>query len=248
MSETSESEAAKGLDGLIRQYKEFAFRGMRQVPYGAVPSWINYADGRIAEALAEKRSVMQSLKDSYALSVLGILFAMAAFWYFSLAFGGMLASMAVLFVFLGSLLAPNILLVIGALIAAIVAVLIAPAVLSLINAAVYHVVAKILGGSGDFSDTFRVQVASGGAQLVLMIPMYCLYAIFIGLFLSPIAYIVSFYSIYLQYLGIKHVHNLSPKRAIAATLLPIASWYALCAVLYFGFYAIMVGMSLLEGG
>jgi hypothetical protein len=68
------------------------------------------------------------------------------------------------------------------------------------------------------------------------------YAVIIGFILGPLAYAIIFYTIYLQYRGMRHVHGMAPKDAALATIgafiLEIGIYVGLYAAFYIGIFAL----------
>jgi hypothetical protein len=136
------------------------------------------------------------------------------------------AILGVLFFFLGGMSALS-----GALTAltsgiALMAVLalllaflaVAPALFSLAWAAVFHIILKALGARGSYSDTLNVLVLYSAAHFALSIPIFIAYALIVGFFLGPLAYVIVFYTAYLLYRGMKHVHGMEPRNAAIGTV------------------------------
>jgi hypothetical protein len=242
MSQITDSEGYKSLAELAGKYKKFAFDKISLVPYGSVPAWIAFSDGRVEDALKEKRSIRQSLKDTYVLYVLGLLFSILAFWYIAAIFGVMMLGLGTLVAALG--LITNPVLTAGVVLAVLLVALIYPTVFLLLRGAYYHIIMKVFGGKGSYSETVSVLVLTSGAHIVLMVPLYIAYAIIIGFFLGPLTYAVIIYCIYLQYRGMKHAHGMTSKNAKIATIGAILLEIGLYAGIYFAFYIGMMAISL----
>lgn len=212
----SDSELYKNLNELFGKYKEFAFKGISQIPYSAVPVWKDFTDGKVEEALKEDKGIWDNIKDYYVITIISTIASIIAFWYITFLVGGMfLAAMGFLVLF-AAMLDPVI--TIAVAVAVLILLLISPAILLLLQTLLVHVLAKIAGGIGKYRQTLSVSVLTSGAGLILMIPMYLAYALIIGLFISPLSYAITIFMLYLQYKGIKHVHKLSPKRAAAVVI------------------------------
>ncbi|MCI0503549.1 YIP1 family protein [Candidatus Micrarchaeota archaeon] len=237
MGGIKDSEAYKGLQDLFGKYKKFSFDGISQIPYGSVPAWIAFSDGRVEEALKEKRGLWQSVRDSYTLGLLGIVLSLVAFWYFALIFGGILLSIGALVGIWGLMM--DAALTIGIIAALILVMLIGPGVFLLARGAFYHLIMKLFRGKGSYADTVSVIVFTTAANLVLMIPLYIAYALVVGFILGPLAYVVIIYCIYLQYRGMMHAHAMSSKDAAVATVAAIVLEFGAYAALYL---AVSVGM------
>lgn len=216
----ADSEMYKNLEGLFRKYKDFAFRIISNIPYGAVPAWKAFADGKVEEALKEDRGVLQSLKDFYVITVLKCIGSIIGFWYLFAIIGALFGGIVMILVTLAAAIDPVLTIEIIAAIA--VLMLLAPAIMLLLQGLLVHALSKIAGGAGSFRQTLSVIVTGAGAGLILMVPMYAAYALIVGFFISPLAYAVYIFILYLQYKGIMHVHKLSPKRAAAVVLGSIA--------------------------
>jgi len=242
MGEIKDSEAYSGLHDLFLKYKKFSFDVLAKVPYSQVPAWIAFSDGRVEEALKEKRGVVESLKDAYALSILGILASLVAFWYMWLFVGAVMLFLLGILGFVGMLLNP--LWTIAAIAALIIGALIWPGAVNLARAAFYHIVMKLFGGKGSYSDTLRVMVLSSAGHLALMIPIFAAYAVIVGFILGPLAYVITIYVLYLQYRGMKHVHGMEPKNAAIATIVALVLEIGAYMTIYFASYVAMMLLSM----
>ncbi|MFH0884677.1 MAG: YIP1 family protein [Candidatus Micrarchaeota archaeon] len=244
MSQITDSEGYKSLLVLFGQYKKFAFDKISLIPYSSVPVWIAFSDGKVEEALKEKRGIRQSLKDTYALYVLGLFFSILAFWYIALFLGGIMLSAGALVTALGLLLNP--VLTLAVIAGILVAALLLPGIFLLLRGAYYHIVMKVFGGKGSYSETVSVLVLTSGAHLVLMVPLYIAYAIIIGFILGPLAYAVIIYSLYLEYRGMKLVHGMTSKNAAIATAGAVLLEIGIYVGLYFAFYIGIMAFSLMH--
>jgi len=244
MSQITESEGYRSLAELAGKYKKFAFDKISLIPYGSVPAWIAFSDGRVEEALKERRSIRQSLKDTYALYIIGLFFSILAFWYIALLLGAMMLSLGALVAALGLLTNP--VLTLAAVAGILLAVLVLPGLFMLLRGAYYHIIMKVLGGKGSYSDTVSVLVLSSGANLVLMVPLYIAYAIIIGFILGPLAYAVIIYALYLQYRGMKQAHDMTSKNAAIATIGGNLLEIGLYAGTYFAVYIGMMALTLMH--
>lgn len=102
----------------------------------------------------------------------------------------------------------------------------------IIASAVYFIIAKLLGGSGSFTNqTFAFSLIVGASSLVLL-PFHMLFAIpFVGLLMFPISFALAIYVFYLYYKIIRNIHGLSNGKAIAVLAIPIAIAILLVVVL-----------------
>gem|GEM_PF-6758599 len=65
---------------LFRKYKEFAFNLIMRVPYGSVPAWIKFGDGRVEEAFEKERGIKRNIVDTYVITVLNCLLYLIEMW------------------------------------------------------------------------------------------------------------------------------------------------------------------------
>jgi hypothetical protein len=242
MGEIKDSEAYSGLHELFLKYKKFSFDVLAKVPYSQVPAWIAFSDGRVEEALKEKRGIAESIKDAYALTALGIIASLIGFWYMWLFFGAIMLFLLGILGFVGILASP--LWTIAVFAALIICILVWPGAVNLARAAFYHIVMKLFGGKGSYSDTLRVMVLSTAAHLALMIPIFAAYAVIVGFILGPLAYVITIYALYLQYRGMKHVHGMEPKYAAIATIVALVLEIGAYMTIYFASYLAMMLLSM----
>lgn len=239
MSNITESEGYTGLAELFGKYKKFAFDKISLVPYGSIPSWIAFADDRVEDALREKRGVWQNVKDFYAIFILGKVFALIAFWHVFLLLGGLLITAIAFLGAFGLLLNPALTIAVAAGLLALI--ILYPGVSLLLRSVYFHIIMKLLGAKGSFSDTMSVIVMMSGSAIVLMVPMCIAYAIIVGFLFSPLTSAISIYSAYLMYKGMLHVHSMAPKNAAIAVvggiLLEIGIMFAIYLAVYAGLMA-----------
>jgi len=109
----------------------------------------------------------------------------------------------------------------------LVGVIIGGIIALLIISAILHIFIKILGGSGDYTDTARAfSLAMTPAAVIAWIPL-------IGLFAGIWAFV-------LMVMGVSAYHQLSTVRAVIAILLPVVLLIILAA-LAFMFFMIVPG-------
>jgi len=214
------SEMARSLDNLARQYKKFCFDTISRLPYPRVKQWIAFSDLRMEDAFREERSVRGSITDYYTVSLLSLVVSIVAFWPL-FAYLGFIGTLFGSLALAGTMHAGGIavLLPVLALIAAIS--LIAPAISITVYSAGMYAAARLLGGNGSFRRTMNAVVMGSASKIILMIPLYALYAILIGYVLQPVALVIGIYVLYLLYRALRHVHGLSMKRGIAALVLGV---------------------------
>ncbi|GEM_PF-5367717 len=94
-------------------------------------------------------------------------------------------------------------------------------------AGIQHLSFLIFGGKGKFVDTFHLMVYGSVPSLLAGFPLNALSLIFQGnvlatIIISVVMYIFVIYSLCLEIIGGKILHNLSTGRSIFAILLPLA--------------------------
>ena len=227
------SEAYSDVGNIIDKYKNFCFGIISKVGYGRVPAWIAFTEGKMEEAFKERRTLTQSIKDYYVLTVLNWLLTLIGFWYLVLIYGGLFAIMVPILAIASPLIA-------AAVIIGVIAVLIfAPLVFFLLTGALFHILARFFGGKGSYSDTLSVVVMHSAASLILMIPIHLAYATVIGMLISPLSYLVMFYGIYLFYKGMRHVHGMSSRDAAVAIIAGYVIEIGLGIAIGLAFYLLM---------
>jgi hypothetical protein len=256
MTDASKSEAAKDLTDLFRKYKDFAFKCISQVPYGPVKGWISFADGDIGKPLDEDRGILRNLKEYYVISVLSLLAGLMAFWYIALPLIAVMGSAIAMLTVFGFALdgGTTLMSVLGIalviILAIVAAFLILPAAFLLARGALFHILTKLAGGTGSYSRTLSILVLGSGATLALMVPMYLAYAFIFGWFISPLAYAVTLYVIYLEYRGFRHAHGLSAKRAAAVVIGGFIIQSAVMIMIAVGFqiFNVLIRILAMKGG
>lgn len=99
----------------------------------------------------------------------------------------------------------------------------------------YWILAKALGGKATYArQTYVLSYLSGGFQLVGVALMFISWIPCVGSLVS-MAYLV--YYLYMQYMMIKNVHEMSSARAAAVVLIPIVITLIIVAALYFFYFA-----------
>jgi hypothetical protein len=235
MSGFKDSEAYAGLLELAGKYKKFAFDIFQKVPYHRVGVWIAFAEGRVEDALKDRRSVAQNIKDTYVLTVLSYIASFVSAWYMWALIGALLLLLGGVIGIAGLMTNPVMTIAVAA--ALILFLIISPAIAAIAHAVFYHIVMKVFGAKGSFSDTLTVLVLASGAHIALAIPIYIANALIVGLLISPLAYVVIAYVIYLTYRGMKHVHGMEAKNAAIATVFAYLGLTAALVALYISAYA-----------
>ena len=112
-----------------------------------------------------------------------------------------------------------------------------------IDSGVFFILAKILGGKGNYMEqTLGIALICGG-MMIVSAPFLVLAAIpVIGMLFSLASFAVMAYGLYSQYLLIKKVHQLSSMRAAAVIIIPVLAFLALMVLALF-FLAIAAGMA-----
>lgn len=133
---------------------------------------------------------------------------------------------------LGALAAFGILAIpIGAVVGAILAVL-----GSLIMSGVEFVVAKLLGGTGDFATHYFLP-----SLFVIPVTILSLILNFIPILGSILGFILALYNLYLITLAYKEAHGLSTLKAVLVWLLPVIVIFGLFILLFGALFVAMAG-------
>ena len=228
MSEdVAKSEGVTKANDLWYKYKKICFDVLKRFPYGSVPTWIKFSDGKVEEALKEERSITKNVIDYYAVTLLSFILSAIGFWYIVLIAIALFGLAAIASFGVVLFLIPFVLAIVGIM-------LILMPIFLILMALCYHVLIKLLGGVGTFRQTLSVLTLASIANIVLNVVVYLLFATIIGVIASPISYVIWGYSLYLEYKGFKYSHKLSRNRAIIAVLGGFAVIMGLFIVLYLG--------------
>lgn len=111
----------------------------------------------------------------------------------------------------------------------------------IIGVGIYHLLARLLGGTGQF-DRYAFSVAAFAAPLSIVNGLLA----FVPILGGCVAMILGIYQIVLTYFATKVEHNLSSGRAIAVILIPVALVILLVLCMVFGLVALLV--PLVDGG
>lgn len=112
-----------------------------------------------------------------------------------------------------------------------------PVISWFIYSAVQYIIAKILGGKADFKTHayLTALTEAGNGWVVSLLAVFSLVPC-VGWVLRPIAMLVSFYSIFLNFRAIKIAHDLDTPRAAAVVLVPIVISVVALIFLFLAFY------------
>ena len=112
-----------------------------------------------------------------------------------------------------------------------------PVISWFIYSAVQFILAKILGGKADFKTHayLTALTEAGSGWVVSLLAVFSLVPC-VGWVLRPIAMLVSFYSIFLNFRAIKIAHDLDTPRAAAVVLVPIVISVVALIFLFLAFY------------
>lgn len=135
-----------------------------------------------------------------------------------------------------------------AIIAALILYPIIMTIIGFILSGIYFVIAKLLGGKGEYMEqTLGIALITGG-YILLMAPLQILSLIpIIGVVFSVVILIIGLYSLYSQYRLVKEVHGLSSFRAALVIIIPVAVLFLL-ALVVIGSLAMAGAGSAMAGG
>ncbi|MEM0437882.1 MAG: YIP1 family protein [Candidatus Micrarchaeia archaeon] len=221
MADEKKENPKNDLESLLMQYLSFSERILSKIPYPKIGRWLDFARMDIKKALGEGFEYKELIKEYYVAYYLNLLITLLSIWYLIPLYGYWLGIGGLLVFFIGLMTSPlaTVAVLLGTiLLLAILAVAIPPILLA-IGAGILHLSAKIVGGRGTLRETTNLFVCSAGANIAVFLPLQVLTALVIGMCLGIVNYALLFYSLYLLYLGLREVHGLSQKRAIAAIIL-----------------------------
>lgn len=238
MTDVKESEGFKSLSELFDKYKKFHFDLARKIDYKGISDWIDFADNKVEKVLDKEKSIRDNLKDMYIIYILWTVLSVIGLWYIWALYG----------VIFGALLLAVVLnpIAMFVLVAIVILFLLSPAIALLWNSAIYHVVARLLGGRGSYSQTMSILVNSAAANMILSAGILLAYAVIIGFVLAPLFYALLIYVLYLQYKSIKHVHKLSKNKSIGvivgSIVVSFVLYFALIFAIYISVMALIAGV------
>jgi len=238
--------AGKTLDDYVEDLDIFVSENIKKIPYDRLPVWKEMLFNPLQTIKNETKnaSLVRGAKD-VAVSSLAYFIIVSLYMavYMGLMFGLMLIPLVLTNKGgLGACLAP---LAIAVLI--VIAIFIALVVLTvigwLVHTGIEYAIARLLGGNGEYTVHAYLGALSNSAILTAFVPLMALYlipclVICVGVIVQPVMMALGLYSIYIRYLIVKQVHNLTRNKAIAVVLIPIIVDAALVIIFYFGIFLI----------
>ena len=106
----------------------------------------------------------------------------------------------------------------------------------LISVGVFHLIAKLLGGIGEYG-RFAYLNAAFTAPLGILSSLISLLPV-----VGCVAIAIPIYEIFLAYLAVRTEHKLSSGRALITVLLPLLAVLALACCLIFGLVSLLAGL------
>ncbi len=228
-------------DEWVAKYMAYVDQAIAMVPYKRMGIFKEFFFNPAETIKKENVSIMQRLKDLYAMTILSVLIAALSFLPMML--------IQTLFNPLGGIF------FIAILGAELVAILIFGPILGFLYSLLELLVAKLLGGAGDMQANFNASSLPGLSIIVVLlpitiasvplawlsaIPLVSLCTLCITLPLSVITGIVWLYSFYLRYVAFRETHKLSPIRAAAVVVLPMAFVFMMLIVIAILAYAALI--------
>jgi hypothetical protein len=218
--------ADRTVNGYANELDEFVSRNIKKIPYKRLQVWKEMLF-RPAETIKDETknaSLARGARD-IAVSTVAYTIVIALYLAEYLGFFFAIALLPLLFTKgIGYCIMP---IVIGLLIA--IAGIIGFAILGIVSWLLYSgfefVIARYLGGKGEFRVHAYLEALPTAGMMAAMVPFMALYlipcvAFCIGTFVQPIMMFLGFYVVYIRYLIVKKVHNLERNNALLAVAVP----------------------------
>ena len=247
IKETAEPDPAQNTEKKFQdQLEEWADGIVNSISYDRLKIWKNvffHPTATLSEQM-KYPSVSRGAKDVFMASVpsllLGLIGLMVMLGFLAL-YGSFIA---LLLIILSPVL--GVLGIVGIIIGVIlflVLYLASPIKSWFIYSAIQFILAKILGGTGDFrTHAYLTALAEAGNGWVASLLAVLSLVPCVGWVLRPVAMLVGFYSIFLNFKAIKIAHGLDTPRAAAVVLIPIvistAAFIFLFLAFYFGIFSL----------
>ena len=241
--------AGKTLDDYVKDLDDFVSKNIKKIPYSRLQVWKDLLFEPLPTIKSESKnaSLMRGAKDIavadlaytiivalYMAGYMGFFFALALIPALSMGGAGGL----------GACIVPA---VIGVLIviAGIIALVLFGVIGWLFTSGVEFLLAKLLGGNGEFKVHAYLEALQSAGMMTALVPFMALYLIpcfllCIGIIAQPFMIALSIYNLYVRYLIVKQVHNLTRNKAIATVLIPVIVSFVLVIVFYFSLFALNI--------
>ncbi|MCX8199849.1 MAG: hypothetical protein N3G76_00050 [Candidatus Micrarchaeota archaeon] len=233
-------------DKVMSAYLGYVDRVRSFIPYKRVALWKDFFLNPLKVIGASKDSIMTILKDLYMMGILSFIIWLAS---------AFIPQAIVQLVLNPGMSAISIPLLAFMLIASIVFLAVLP-LMSAAYAFLEFIVAKLVGGSADFSRHLFASAMPQLGMFAFLLPITILQAVlgifsiipFLGLALTclllPLQIVVLcawLYTIYLKFLSFKEVHKVSGIRAAAIIIIPLIVIAVLVVALAMLFYTSIMG-------
>ena len=240
--------AGKTLDDYVNDLDKFVSRSIKKIPYERLPLWKDmlFRPDQTIKGEMKNASLATGAKDIAVASLANL----AVIALFMAEYAGIFVGMMLIPLLatsgsagLGACMLPLGIAVL-VILATVVAFVIASIISWLFYAGVEFVIARLLGGKGEYNVHAYLESILNAALMAAMLPVMALYIIpcflFCNAIVQPFIMVLSFYTIYVRYRIVKQVHGLERNKAIAVVLIPVILVMALVVVFYLGLFALNI--------
>ncbi|MDD5172270.1 MAG: hypothetical protein PHF60_04515 [Candidatus ainarchaeum sp.] len=241
------------------KYLEYVDKVIDFIPYKRLAEWKKFGLDPLPK-VSKPDSIMQRIKDIYVMLIITLFFRLL----------GMLPALVIggaFFVIYSILLLGIPLIILAAVLGVIFVLWLLSPVFIMLYSLVEYAVAKLLGGTGNYTMHFNAGVASSLAAFTFELPLLivyvplgwlmmipCLgYLFMIAAFpLSMLMLAIGLYGIYLKFTSFRKLHELTTGKAAAVVIVPIVLWImaliALVVMFYLGMFAFLFSLPVIAAG
>jgi len=226
------------------KYLGYVDKVISYIPYRRVAEWKAFGLDPLPK-VSKPEGILQRIKDLYAMLAIRLVFTFVSMLPV-LVIGGALVLLYSIILF-----GIPLIFVAAALGIMVLSWILSP-VFTLLYCLVEYAIAKLLGGKGDYNTHFNAAVASSLAAFSFELPLLAVYIpvawltfvpclgylmMFISFPISLLMMAIGLYGIYLRFICIRQLHDLTSGKSAAVVILPIVLIFILMLVLILLFYA-----------
>lgn len=241
--------AGKDVDNYIEELSGFVDNIIKKIPYGRLSVWKDmlFEPSKTIKSEMKNVSLSRGAKD---IAVSSFFYSIVLVLLLGIFMGIFLGIMLIPVTLTGGINACILSIVIAVLI--VIAIIIFMVLFCIFSWLVYSgiefLLARLLGGTGEYAANAYIEALQSAAFLVMMTPFVAVSMIpCLSLFTQPVMIALAMYNLYVRYLIIKYVHNLTRNKAIAVVLIPVLVVTALVIAFYVLYFGVIIAASLVKG-
>ncbi len=241
--------AEKNVDNRIEGLSGFVENIIKKIPYERLPVWKDmlFEPSKTIKSEMKNASLSRGAKD---IAVSSFFYSIVLVLLLGTFMGFFLGITLIPLTLAGGINACVWTIVVAVLI--VIAIIVFMVLFSIVSwlgySGIEFLLARLLGGTGRYTANAYLEALQTATLLVMMTPFVAVSMIpCLGLFTQPVMMAFAVYNLYIRYLIIKYVHNLTRNKAIAVVLIPVLVAIALVIIFYVLYFGLIIAAGLAKG-